>query len=256
MASDLDSGGGGADYPEAPPPVELAHETPTVVGPKLNAISYLVLGLLVVVWPLSSFIFVDLQTELAGNVTDPALEIYLPTMLVQLLVLLIVAIAVRSERGKAADVGLHKFSVWTIPQAVGFFLLANVILLFLQTVIATEAPESFTQISSLLPNSWYERMLWIGLCGIVAISEEVTFRGYIMSRMTQLARGRIWVGVVLSTIAFASGHLYQGIGGFALIFVYGVMFCLLCLYTGSLYPAIFAHFLQDIMVLFLPDKFR
>ena len=256
MASDLDSGGGGADRFEAPPPVELTQEPSPEVGPRLNIISYLVLGLLVVLWPLSSFLFLDLQTELAGDVADPALEIYLPTMLVQLLVLLIVAIAVRSERSGPADVGLRRFSRWTILQAVGFFLLANAILLFLQTLIATEAPDSFTQISSLLPNRWYERILWVGLCGIVAVSEEVTFRGYILTRMTQLARGRLWVGVLLSTVAFASGHLYQGMGGFVLIFVYGLMFCGLCLYTGSLYPAIFAHFLQDIMVLFLPDNFR
>lgn len=89
---------------------------------------------------------------------------------------------------------------------------------------------------------------------MVAVTEEITFRGYLLSRITRLAGGRVWIAVFVSSAAFASGHLYQGLGGFALIFVYGLLFAGLVLYSRSLYPAIIAHFLQDVSVLFVPTE--
>ncbi len=256
MAPDSDRGGSGADHLENAPPNPVGDKDSPSSEKRLTPISYLVLGLLVVVWPLSSLLFLDSQLELAKDVSDPSVEIYLPTMLVQLLILLVVAFAVRSEGVGGADIGLRGLTRWTVLQAVGFFFFANLILLFLQTLIATSSPDSFTGITPLLPQTLLQKLTWVVLCAIVAVSEEVTYRGYLMTRLAQLGRGRIWLGVLLSTLSFASGHLYQGPGGFVLIFVYGIMFCLLCLYTGSLYPAIIAHFLQDIVVLILPDKFN
>jgi membrane protease YdiL (CAAX protease family) len=144
------------------------------------------------------------------------------------------------------------FSRWTILQAVAFVIAANLILSALQLALFTQSPGSFSEITNMIPRTSFARSIWVILCAIVAVSEEVTFRGYILTRITRLAGGRVWVGVLAATIAFASGHLYQGFGGLVIIAVYGLAFAGLYLYTGSLYPGIIAHFLQDVAILFVP----
>jgi membrane protease YdiL (CAAX protease family) len=227
------------------------HQPPD--GFRFTAVSYLTLLLLAVLWPLSALIFPNSQLDMLKEVVDPVSEVYYPTMIVQLVTMLLVVFAVRSEKADLADVGLSGFNRWTIPQALAFVVTANLILSVLQVALFTQSPDSFTAITSMVPRTSFARWVWVILCAIVAVSEEVTYRGYILTRITRLAGGRAWVGVFAATIAFASGHLYQGLGGLAIIGIYGLMFAGLYLYTGSLYPLIVAHFLQDVMILFVPD---
>lgn len=223
---------------------------------QLNVISYLLIGLLAVFWPLASFYFLEDQTQLAEEISSALWEVYLPTILLQLAVLLIVIIALRSEQSSMKDVGLKNFDRWTIPVGVMFLIGANLVLWVLQTVMLAHDPEHFSDIMSLLPESALDKIVWLLLCTVVAVSEEVTFRGYLLTRVASIAGGRLWVGVLISTLSFASGHLYQGIGGFILIFVYGLMFAALYLGTRSLWPGMIAHFLQDAMVILLPESLQ
>lgn len=220
---------------------------------RLTPISYVVLIILAVVWPATSFYFLSSQLELAKDITDPLREIYYPTMVIQLATLLLVLFAVRSEQVTLADIGLTRFTRWTVLQAAAFFVAANAALSILQLAISVQAPESFAEITSLLPKTLYEKIVWVILCIIVAVSEELIFRGYIITRVAQLTGGRIWIGVLVATLSFASGHLYEGLGGFALIFIYGLMFAGLFLYARSLYACIIAHFMQDAIVLAFPS---
>lgn len=222
-------------------------ETPSSF--RLTPVSYLVLLLLAVAWPMTSFYFLQSQLDLASEITDPLRQIYYPTIIIQLVIALLVLFAVRSEQTDLADVGLGGFTRFTVWQGVGFYLIANAILAVLQLAIFAEAPGSFAEVDALLPKTLLERLVWVVLCAVVAVSEELTFRGYLISRVSRLAGGRVWVGVLVATLAFASGHLYQGLGGVFLIFVYGLMFAGLYLYTGSLYACIIAHFIQNVGVL-------
>jgi membrane protease YdiL (CAAX protease family) len=226
------------------------HQPPE--GFKLTAVSYLTLLLLAVLWPLSSFVFLGSQLDLLKEVANPVNEVYYPTMIVQLITLLLVFVAVRSEKVNLADLGMCGFNRWTILQAVAFVIAANLILSVLQLALFAQSPGSFNEITGIIPQTSFARWIWVILCAIVAVSEEMAFRGYILTRMARLAGGRVWIGVLTATIAFASGHLYQGFGGLTIIAVYGLMFAGLYLYTGSLYPGIVAHFLQDVTILLVP----
>jgi uncharacterized protein len=221
-------------------------------GFKLTVVSYLTLLLLAVLWPLSSFIFFGSQMDLLKEVVEPVVDVYYPTMIVQLITLVLVFLAIRSEGVVFADVGLRGFNRWTVMKALVFLLAANLLLSVLQLALFEQSPGSFNEITGIIPRTSFAKLIWVILCAIVALSEEIVFRGYILTRVTRLAGGRVWVGVLAATLAFASGHLYQGIGGLAIIAIYGLMFAGLYLYTGSLYPGIIAHFLQDITLLFIP----
>ncbi len=207
--------------------------------------------LMAVIWPVSAFFIGDAQLAVAENLTSVTREIYLPTILIQLFVLGMVSLAMRSEDATPRSVGLSGFNPWSPFIGVGFLIAANVVLLTIQTLILSQSPTSISDVTPLLPSTLAERLVWTLLCLVVSVSEEVTFRGYLITRLTLLFRGRLWIGVILSTMAFASGHLYQGIGGFILIFVYGLMFAGLYFRTQSLYPGIVAHFLQDFAAMFL-----
>lgn len=219
--------------------------------PRLTFLSYSVIVLMAVLWPILSFILGGFQLESARELGNPIVEIYLPTIVIQLFVLGMVVLALRSEEGAPSTIGLAGFNRWTPLAGISFLIAANIMLLTIQTFILSQSPDSLSDITPLLPQTLMQRLVWALLCVVVAVSEEITFRGYLITRVATLAGGRRWVGVVVATMAFASGHIYQGLGGFVLIFIYGLMFSALFLKTRSLFPGMIAHFLQDIAAMFL-----
>jgi membrane protease YdiL (CAAX protease family) len=47
------------------------------------------------------------------------------------------------------------------------------------------------------------------------------------------------------------GHLYQGVMGVIITFIYGMLFAGLYIARKSVFPCIVAHFLQDVLILFV-----
>ena len=69
-----------------------------------------------------------------------------------------------------------------------------------------------------------------------------------------LGRFKSWViPVAVSAATFGICHAYQGLPGFIVITIYGLMFSALYLWTGRLWPCIIAHFFQDFMALIIPQ---
>lgn len=81
----------------------------------------------------------------------------------------------------------------------------------------------------------------------IAVAEEMVLRGYFIPRLEELTGSTI-ESVLLSSVLFASYHVYLGIGGtlrvFAMGIVLGIVFCL----TRRLWPLIAAHMIWDIAV--------
>jgi membrane protease YdiL (CAAX protease family) len=100
----------------------------------------------------------------------------------------------------------------------------------------------------LLPATATEGTIWILLSAGAALSEEIAFRGYVITRLRILS-GSYWIGAILGSAAFSLGHLYQGFVGVLLTFIYGMLFSGLFIARKSVFPCIIAHFLQDSMIL-------
>ncbi|WP_347940993.1 type II CAAX endopeptidase family protein [Peribacillus simplex] len=86
----------------------------------------------------------------------------------------------------------------------------------------------------------------------VAISEEILFRGILLK---QYQRMNIKSAVILSALIFSIYHMT--VGNLVFAFVIGISFALLTIYTGSIVPAIFFHFLvNEIMriIMHFPEK--
>ena len=75
-----------------------------------------------------------------------------------------------------------------------------------------------------------------------------------MTRLRLLGKTNGWlIPTILSSVVFGACHAYQGLPGFILISVYGLLFALLYIRTGSLWPCVIAHFFQDFGALFFPQ---
>jgi membrane protease YdiL (CAAX protease family) len=80
--------------------------------------------------------------------------------------------------------------------------------------------------------------------------EEIFFRSYLCTRLEIAGRPRAQI-LVLVSLLFASGHFYQGLGGFFMTFVLGLYFGGLFFRYRSLHLNAFTHGLYNFTVLFL-----
>lgn len=74
----------------------------------------------------------------------------------------------------------------------------------------------------------------------VGVYEEIVARGFLLSRC-RTALGGVWAPVLLSSLLFGLGHIYQGGVGVAQTTLFGIVLATLTLRWGTLWPAIFAH---------------
>lgn len=238
-------------YSPLPPDESLAAETaPPRFKPRTG--TYLVLGFLIIAYPLISLVLYFMQDEdLDISKFDPVLFIYLPTIIILWMIFLTILLALWREKATLTDIGLGRPRLSDLGKALIFLVLSNPLLLGLQWLLAATGVEFSKETDLIVAQGIHKIWWWMALCVTAAICEEVTFRGYLMTRLRHMI-GKGWAApLLLSAFAFATGHLYQGWGGFVLIFIYGLMFGSLYIFTGSLWPGMLAHFIQDFSAIFI-----
>ncbi len=184
------------------------------------------------------------------------LLVYLPTMVLQWVIFAIIYLTVYREQVGMDSLGYTRFRFIYIAWAIAFLLASNLILSGLAVFLKSIGLGVPGEIGLILPTDNTERAIWVALSGTAAICEETAFRGYLITRLQIFGKTKSWVvPTIIASIAFGSGHAYQGIGGFILIAIYGAMFAALFWRTGSLWPCIIGHFFQDFSALFYPIQY-
>ncbi len=84
----------------------------------------------------------------------------------------------------------------------------------------------------------------IAVLALVGVYEELFARGLLLQRCRSLAGGT-WIPVMVSSVLFGLGHLYQGWIGVAQTTLIGIVLAVLTLRWRTLWPAILAHALLD-----------
>ncbi len=110
------------------------------------------------------------------------------------------------------------------------------------------APRS---IAALLPRTATQRRFAIGVAVTAGISEELMFRGLLITAGVGIAGLYIVWSIVLAAVLFAVVHLYQG-PSFILPALIGLSFTVLYVISGSLLPGIIAHIAMDVAALTIP----
>lgn len=83
---------------------------------------------------------------------------------------------------------------------------------------------------------------------ITGYREELFFRSYLLTRLEQINASRL-SAVAVSTLLFASGHLYQGWSGFAVAALLGVLFAVVFLRARNLHAIALGHALYNAVAL-------
>ncbi len=241
------------NYPDESEPKEEITGAPPAPSftPRLG--TYILLFFLLVIWPGASLSFMLLDTaQINWDLYDPVYFIYLPTIIIQWLIFIAVALGIYREKSTFRSIGFVRLRWKDFLYAVGFLLASNLILAALQQLLSLFGMSISQDVDILVDKARESIWWWLAVSVTAAICEETAFRGYIMTRVKGLYRKGGWLlPVVLSSLSFASGHSYQGTAGLILLFIYGLLFCGLYIFSKSLWPCILAHFIQDFSAIFL-----
>jgi membrane protease YdiL (CAAX protease family) len=138
------------------------------------------------------------------------------------------------KRWKEVGLGLALF----LPFTLGAGLLERSLLGAGLSTPATPLPAALT--AKGIP----ELLLAALLVLVVAVSEEIIFRGYLILRLRDVT-GSTFGSVLLSAFVFSLGHGYEGSAGLVTVGFMGLFFALVYLWRGSLVVPVVIHFLQD-----------
>lgn len=209
--------------------------------------TYILLVFLVVIWPgLSLLVMFVGGGDISLDMVDPVRYIYIPTIIIEWLIVLAVSLGIRREKSSFASIGLVRPKLVDVPTAILFLIGANIVLMPVEVGLSAIGLPVNENVNLLVEKAEQSFWWWLALSATAGFCEEVAFRGYIVTRIRGIFPGGGWaLAVGISSFAFAAGHGYQGPGGLILLFFLGAMFCGLFLYTKSLWPAILAHFIQD-----------
>tara|TARA_B100001123_G_scaffold248678_1_gene277692 strand:- start:1815 stop:2579 length:765 start_codon:yes stop_codon:yes gene_type:complete len=137
---------------------------------------------------------------------------------------------------------------WTINDArVGFIwaFSTTIIGLLLIWAITTSARligwEESAIPALIVPTNASETRGFLLLSGMAAVCEEYVFRGFGLWAISQLT-GSPWLAAVVVSGSFGLAHGYQNLVGIVRTGTLGMILAISTIMTGSLFPAIVAHF--------------
>jgi membrane protease YdiL (CAAX protease family) len=96
------------------------------------------------------------------------------------------------------------------------------------------------------PSIFIDGLIWLVGFGLVGISEELMYRGYLQNT---LVRGiGNWPAIVILSLLFAAAHIQnsgESVLGIVCVFMAGILFCVLRWQSGSLWLGIGMHAAWD-----------
>jgi uncharacterized protein len=173
------------------------------------------------------------------------------TVIIQWGIFLINYLSIYFEKTNMRAVGVGKIRLIDFAWTIAFLLAAVAVISGLEWGLGQIGIPVSGEVGMLIPKELPGKFLWVLVAWTAGFCEEVAFRGYVLTRLRLVGKFNSWlIPVIISSVAFGACHTYQGLSGFIVITIYGAMFSLLYIRTGSLWPCIFAHFLWDFGALF------
>ena len=98
---------------------------------------------------------------------------------------------------------------------------------------------------AIVPADLSQWIVFVPLAASAGICEEFLYRGFALRELSAMS-GNVAYGALLSSVAFGIGHAYQGRPGIIGATITGLLYAGVYLASGSLYPCMLGHFMQDI----------
>jgi membrane protease YdiL (CAAX protease family) len=192
----------------------------------------------------------SLQSKTAGFSGSHNMKRYAVTIAWEWILALLAWWGLRMRRTPLREVlGLRRSGIkeWARDFGIAllFWIMAVIVLGALATILGLlHLMQPQKAVIAIAPQSVAQVFVWLALCSTAGIVEEVVFRGYLLQQFASV-RGKLWIGVLASSLLFGAAHGYEGIGGMIAITAYGAMFCILAIYRRSLRPGMIAHAWHD-----------
>ncbi len=93
----------------------------------------------------------------------------------------------------------------------------------------------------LMPEDGVEKGAFLLLSGVAAVCEEYVFRGFLLWALVGWT-GSPWFAAAVVSLSFGLAHGYQKLAGVIRAGTLGMLLAVPTILTGSLFPAIVAHF--------------
>jgi membrane protease YdiL (CAAX protease family) len=213
------------------------------------------LGILLLFYPgISLMADADSMAEMMKNIDQQMLIfVLLTTVVFQWTIFAINYGSIFSEGTGLAGVGLIRIRPVDLAWTAAFLLAAGALLSGLAWLLAQLGLEVPGEVSLLIPQTAFGRVVWVLVSFTAGFCEEVAYRGYLLTRLRMIFGASSWtIPMIISSVAFGICHWYQGVAGLILITIYGFLFAFLFIRTGRLWPCILAHALWDFGNLFFP----
>ncbi len=137
---------------------------------------------------------------------------------------------------------------WTVPDPVGALLwgagatVAGLAVIWIMTKLAKVAGLEESPLAMILmPRTSGEKGGFLLLSGVAAIGEELVFRGYLLWALSTWTASP-WFAASVVSLSFGLAHGYQKLSGIVRAGTMGMLLAVPTVLTGSLFPAIVAHF--------------
>ena len=174
----------------------------------------------------------------------------LADLLIPSLVLLVLAgISLLARRRGPASLGFHRparpgrLVGLMLAVAAGWTLLHYALLIPVTNHISGER-QDVSDFEELQGNLGLLLLMLVLAWTLAAMVEETAFRGYLLTRVRELlgdGRTGLMVAVLACSLLFGLLHTEQGLVGAVLATIDGVLFCVLRLWSGTLWASILCH---------------
>ena len=144
---------------------------------RVNLYSWFLILFLCLLWPLSIIAFFNPPSDPDMiERADPILRFYLPTIALQLVVLLLVYLIIRKEGSGFANMGYDRFKSMHLFLAIAFIIISSFLLNGISLILERFDILKFESAARLFPQTAVQKILWIILCIVVAFTEETAYR--------------------------------------------------------------------------------
>jgi len=132
--------------------------------------------------------------------------------------------------------------LWTLGLSAGTLLVLGYFFVLRKAVGLRESP----LLVQLLPRTKREKVVFAFLSLAAGVGEELAYRGFLVPTLA-LLMGSEWGAALASSAVFGTLHAYQGWLGMIRTGVLGLLLAASLLLSGSLWPAILAHAILDLL---------
>ena len=212
---------------------------------------YLIFAAMAVLLPWRGYVRVQRLLAKPAVSTAERITLYLSTIAFQWFATAVVAWRAWARGLSWGAMGLHRGGLLGLigGSVAGAALFAGFQWFNLRRVGKTDLPAvaNLRKLAvRIFPQASVEMIPFLGLAATAGICEEFLYRGFAMAAFERIGLSW-WLAILLSSLLFGLGHLYQGRGGLVSTFLLGLIFGGARTLLASLFPVMVWHIAIDVV---------